>query len=56
VLSSQLSFPVDKFVMLMKLAVNKEGSKLKFSDKGLLGVEVNTEYGVYHYYLRQMVR
>ncbi len=55
-LSQKLLFPVDKFIMLMKLAVGKEGAKLMFTDKGVLGVEIESDYGLYKYYLRQSVQ
>ena len=55
-LANTLSFPVDKFVMLMKLAIANETAKLKFTDKGLLGVDIESDNGVFHYYLRQTVR
>ncbi len=55
-LKSTLMFPVDKFSMLVKLAMGRENSKLMFTDKGLLGVEVEADYGTYKYYLRQSVR
>lgn len=55
-LNSTLSFPVDKFIALMKLAVANETAKLMFTDKGLLGIDLTSEHGVYRYYLRQTVR
>ena len=55
-LKNPLLFPVDKFAMLMKLALSREKSKLMFTDKGLLGVEIEADYGLYRYYLRQSVR
>lgn len=55
-ITTALSFPVSKFTMMLKLAAANEKSKLMFSDKGLLGVEIQTELGVYHYYLRQVIR
>lgn len=51
-----LTFPVDKFLMLMKLAQNAQSSKLMFTNKGLLGVETVTNHGSYKYFLRQSVR
>lgn len=51
-----LSFPVDKFIMLMKLAIASENGKIMITSKGLLGLDVETEFGVYHYYLRQIAR
>ena len=42
--------------MLLKLAAANEKSKLMFSNKGVLGVEIETELGRYSYYLRQNVR
>ena len=53
-LKGSLSFPVDKFLMLLKLAVN-DTAKLLLTDKGLLGVDIEGEYGIYHYYLRHTV-
>lgn len=53
---SSMTFPVDKFVMLMKLAINCENAKLLLTSKGLLGVDIETDLGVYKYYLRQAVR
>lgn len=55
-LSGGLTFPVDKFLTLMKIAVGASSSKLMFTSKGLLGVEVVTNHGNYKYYLRQSVR
>jgi hypothetical protein len=55
-LTGTLTFPVDKFLMLMKIAQNAQSSKLMFTSKGLLGVEAVTNHGVYNYFLRQSVR
>ncbi len=55
-LSSTLTFPVDRFLMLMKIGQNAQSSKLMFSNKGLLGVEAVTNHGLYKYFLRQSVR
>lgn len=55
-LKGTLSFPVDKFIMLLKLAASKDSAKLMFTDKGLLGVDVEGTFAIYHYYLRQTVR
>lgn len=51
-----LVFPIDKFLTLMKLALNAKAHKVLFSSAGLLGVEVETDHGLYNYYLRQTVR
>jgi hypothetical protein len=55
-LTGGLTFPVDKFLMLMKIAQNAKSSKLTFTSKGLLGVETVTNHGSYNYFLRQSVR
>ena len=55
-LTSALTFPVDKFLTLMKIAQNAQSSKLMFTSKGLLGVETVTNHGSYKYFLRQSVR
>lgn len=55
-LTGELTFPVDKFLTLMKIAVSASSSKLMLSSKGLLGVEVVTNYGSYKYFLRQSIR
>ena len=55
-IATTLSFPVAKFTMMLKLAAANEKGKLMFSDKGLLGVEIETEFGLYRFYLRQIVR
>lgn len=54
--NAPMTFPVDKFVMLMKLAVAREQSKLMLSNSGVLGVEIEGNHGVYRFYLRQSVR
>lgn len=55
-LSGTLTFPVDRFLTLMKISQNAQSSKLMFSNKGLLGVEAVTPHGLYKYFLRQSVR
>lgn len=56
-LTGELMVPIDKLVMLIKLAMSANSHKLMFSSSaGLLGLEVETEFGVYNYYLRQNVR
>ena len=55
-LSSVISFPINKFTMMLKLMASNDKSKLLFSNKGLLGVEIETEFGIYRFYLRQIVR
>lgn len=51
-----MTFPVDKFIMLMKLATGNQTAKLLLTSKGLLGVDIETDIGIYRYYLRQTVR
>ena len=53
---NSLLFAVDKFNLLMKLALAANSHKVKVSSKGLLGVEAESNYGSYKYYLRQTVR
>lgn len=55
-LPGTLTFPVDKFLTLMKIGQNAQSSKLMFTSKGLLGVEAVTNHGTYKYFLRQSVR
>lgn len=50
-LSNSLSFPLDQFEWLMKLANDKEAA-LQITGKGLLGVTIAGKYGVYDYFLR----
>ncbi|RYF03838.1 MAG: hypothetical protein EOO77_30450 [Oxalobacteraceae bacterium] len=54
-LTGVLNFPVDKFLMLMKIAQNASEARLMFTSKGLLGVEVVTHHGTYKYFLRQTI-
>jgi hypothetical protein len=56
-LDNMLTFPVDKFIMMLKLGKGRNG-KLKFTHKGngLLGMEIETGLGSHTYYLRQVVR
>lgn len=54
-LLKRCKYPIDKILMLLKLAISTDTSVLTFSEKGILGVNVTTENGVYQYYLRQMV-
>ncbi len=54
--SGALTFPVDKFLMLLKLALTAKSARIMFTNKGLLGVETTTDAGTYRYYLRQSVR
>lgn len=53
---SGLLFPVDKFNALMKISQGAEESALRFSSRGVLGVEAISGYAAYAYYLRQCVR
>lgn len=54
-INTVLTFPIDKFIMMLKLAKGRN-SRLMFTDKGLLGMEIETSLGVHNYYLRQVVR
>lgn len=57
VMNNILTFPVDRFNMMLKLAKGRNAKLLMTQQSnGLLGMEIETELGIHRYYLRQVVR
>jgi hypothetical protein len=50
-IKGEVQFNTQQFIAIMKLA-GKNPTRLSITGKGVLGVQVNTQHGIYDYYLR----